>query len=49
MDSIEVYGEPPDRMLQLLEQKARALGEAGRAVVGRRQAGFGRFDGPTGE
>lgn len=44
MDGIEVYGEPTDRMLEQLEEKARALGESGRVVVDRRYAGFTRLD-----
>ncbi len=43
MEGIEVYGDPTDRMLEQLQQKAEALGEAGRVVVDRRQAGFARL------
>lgn len=43
MEGIEVYGEPTDRMVELLEQKATALGEAGRVVVDRQHAGFARL------
>lgn len=44
MEGIEVYGEPTDRMLEQLQQKADALGEAGRVVVDRQYAGFARLD-----
>lgn len=44
MEGLEVYGEPTDRMMEQLQKKAQALGEAGRVVVDRRQAGFARLD-----
>lgn len=43
MEAIEVYGEPSDRMLEQLQDKAEALGEGGRVIVGRLQAGFTRM------
>lgn len=44
VEGIEVYGEPTDRMMEQLRQKADALGEAGRVVVDRQYAGFARLD-----
>lgn len=44
MESIEIYGEPTNRMMEQLQQKAEALGEAGRVVVDRQHAGFARLD-----
>lgn len=43
MEAIEVYGEPSDRMMQQLQEKAEALGEHGRVVVHRRHGGFNRL------
>lgn len=43
MEAIEVYGEPSDRMLEQLRDKADALGEDGRVVVDRLQTGFARM------
>lgn len=43
MEAIEVYGEPSDRMLEQLHDKAEALGEDGRVVVARLQRGFARM------
>lgn len=43
MEAIEVYGEPTDRVMEQLREKARALGEQGKVVVQRRQAGFTRL------
>lgn len=43
MEGIEVYGDPTDRMLEQLQQKAEALGKTGRVVVDRREAGFARL------
>lgn len=42
MQSIQVYGQPSERVVQLLDQKAEMLGEHGRVEVHRRQAGFAR-------
>lgn len=47
MEGIEVYGEPTDRMLEQLEQKARDLGEDGSVQVAGRHAGFARMDPPA--
>lgn len=47
MEGIEVYGEPTDRMIEQLQDKARALGESGRVVVDRRYAGFARLAAAT--
>lgn len=47
MEGIEIYGEPSDRMMEQLQNKAAALGEAGRVVVDRRHAGFARLDSVT--
>lgn len=43
MEAIEVYGEPSDRMLEQLEQKAHDLGEHGNVRVERLHAGFSRL------
>jgi hypothetical protein len=43
LKSIHVYGEPSDRVLDLLHAKARALG-SGRLVVHTRAAGFSRLE-----
>lgn len=40
---IEVYGEPSERVLRQLNQKALVLGEHGRVVVNQLEAGFARF------
>lgn len=45
MEAIEVYGEPSERMLEQLEDKADALGEDGRVVVDRLHRGFARMAG----
>lgn len=38
--AIEVYGQPSDEVLSLLEDKAAMLGDGGRVEVHERQAGF---------
>ncbi len=38
--AIEVYGQPSDEVLSLLEEKAAMLGEGGAVEVHERQAGF---------
>lgn len=43
MEGIEVYGEPSERMLELLKSKARDLGEQGSVSVGTLHAGFTRL------
>lgn len=43
MRAIEVYGEPSARVMELLEDKADMLGEAGRVEVHSPQGGFMRF------
>jgi hypothetical protein len=40
--SIELYGRPSETVLQLLDEKARALGEGGSVVVHDLHAAFGR-------
>lgn len=47
MQAIEVYGDPSQRMLEQLEQKAKDLGEQGTVRVGRLQAGFSRLAAPA--
>lgn len=42
MQSIDVYGEPTEQVLRLLDQKAEMLGENGRVEVHKRQGGFTR-------
>jgi hypothetical protein len=41
--TIEVYGEPSDKALKQLRQKAQMLGEGERVVVQEPQASFARF------
>lgn len=43
MQAIEVYGRPTERVLELLEDKAEMLGEAGRVEVHTPQGGFMRL------
>lgn len=43
MEVIEVYGEPTERMLEQLREKAQALGEHSGVVVDRLHAGFDRL------
>lgn len=43
MRAIEVYGRPTERVLELLEDKAEMLGEAGRVEVHTPQGGFMRL------
>jgi hypothetical protein len=43
METIEVYGEPSDRMLAQLDRKARDLGDAGNVTIGTLNAGFSRL------
>jgi len=43
LSSIHVYGEPSDRALRQLNEKARMLG-AGKVIVHRPEAGFTRFE-----
>lgn len=43
LQGIEVYGEPSERVRELLRQKAQLLGEAGSVQVHSRQAGFSRL------
>lgn len=38
--AIDVYGEPSDKMLRQLQQKAQTLGDSGRVAVHRLHAGF---------
>ena len=45
--AIEVYGEPSDKMLRQLHQKAQTLGDSGRVVVHRLHAGFNRVGAQT--
>lgn len=45
MEGIEVYGEPDDRVLELLDRKARDLGEGATVTVGSVHAGFTRLAG----
>lgn len=47
MEGIEVYGDPTDKMLAQLRQKAEALGTDGRVTVARRHAGFARLRAAT--
>lgn len=42
LQSIEVYGEPSDEVVERLREKAQALGETGRVAVRARHAGFAR-------
>ena len=44
LSSIHVYGEPSDRALRQLNEKARMLG-TGKVIVHRPEAGFTRFEG----
>lgn len=44
MVSIDVYGEPSERALEQLHQKAQALGKSGRVAVHSLHAGFARLD-----
>jgi hypothetical protein len=41
--AIEVFGQPSDKALKQLRQKAEMLGEAGVVVVQEPQGGFARF------
>lgn len=43
LDSIEVYGEPSDEVVERLREKAQALGETGGVAVRSWHAGFARF------
>ncbi|MFP3880708.1 MAG: hypothetical protein ACLFRT_07420 [Actinomycetota bacterium] len=43
MKAIEVYGNPTEKVLELLEDKAAMLGEAGRVEVHTPQGGFMRL------
>lgn len=43
MEAIEIYGEPSERMLVQLRDKAAALGDRSRVVVTPRHAGFSRL------
>lgn len=43
MQAIEVYGEPSPRVMELLEDKAEMLGDAGRVEVHSPQGGFMRL------
>jgi hypothetical protein len=45
LSTIDVYGEPSDRLMKQLSDKARALGNGTVAVHGL-EAGFARFAGP---
>ena len=45
--AIDVYGEPSDKMLQQLQQKAQTLGESGSVAVHRLHAGFNRVGAQT--
>lgn len=47
MEAIEIYGEPSERMLEQLRDKADALGDEGRVVVDRLHAGFARLGAPA--
>ena len=47
MEGIEIYGEPSDRMLEQLQQKVEMLGDHGRVVVDRLDAGFTRIGATT--
>jgi hypothetical protein len=41
--TIEVYGRPSDKVLELLQQKLEMLGENGSVIVHEQHAGFTRF------
>jgi hypothetical protein len=43
LTSIHIYGEPSDRALQLMREKARMLG-SGELIVHRPRAGFSRLE-----
>lgn len=47
MEAIEIYGDPSERVLEQLRDKADALGEQGRVVVDRLHAGFARLGAPA--
>ena len=47
LSSIHVYGEPSDKALRQLQDKARLLG-SGDVIVQRLHAGFSRFRAPVG-
>jgi hypothetical protein len=41
--TIDVYGQPSEKILHQLQRKTEMLGESGRVVVHQRDAGFVRF------
>lgn len=43
MESIEVYGQASERMVELLKKKAETLGDDGRVTLNSLQAGFARL------
>lgn len=47
MEAIEIYGEPSERMLEQLKQKAEDLGDQGSVRVDRLHAGFTRMAAPA--
>ncbi len=47
MKAIEVYGNPSEKVLELLEEKANMLGDAGRVEVHTPQSGFMRLPSRT--
>lgn len=47
MKAIEVYGNPSEKVLELLEKKANMLGDAGRVEVHTPQGGFMRLPSRT--
>jgi hypothetical protein len=44
MEATEIYGEPSERMLLQLRDKAAVLGDHSRVVVTPRHAGFSRLE-----